>query len=235
MNVAKEPRSLKAWAQLAYLFDMYLFSDEAIVCYQAAETLERTNWAWPYLRGSLLLKSAHPEDALPSLERAADLAPHPAARAKLADFLMALGRVDSAEQHYKRVLAVDAKNTQALFGLAQVASARGDLQSALQHLQNVAKDSYLRKRACASARRHTSVWETIKMRPKNVSCSRPCPPMSRGRTSSGSFKSCARACTATSSARRHWGLRARRLTRCHCSWTPSPGIRSPTRPGWPWR
>ncbi len=147
--VVKEPRSPKTWAHLAYLFDMYLFSDEAIVCYQAAEILEPSNWAWPYLRAALLVKSAQPENALPCLERAAELAPLPAARLKLADFLMSLGRVDSAEQHYRRVLAAEAKNVQALFGLAQVANAREDFQGALENLKKVADDPYLRKRACA--------------------------------------------------------------------------------------
>jgi tetratricopeptide (TPR) repeat protein len=148
-NVAKDPRSVTAWAQLGYLFDVYLFADEAIACYRAAEILEPSNWAWPYLRASLLIKSAYPEEALPCLERAADLAPHPGARAKLADFLMTLGHMDRAEQHYRRVLATDAKNSQALFGLAQVASAQGDFPKALQHLEKVGDDPHARKRVCA--------------------------------------------------------------------------------------
>jgi tetratricopeptide (TPR) repeat protein len=148
-KVAREPRSLKAWALLAYLFDVYLFEDEAIVCYQAAEILEPSNWAWPYLRASLLLKSPHPEEALPCLERAADLSSHPAARARLADSLLALGQVENAKQQYQRVLAVDGNNAQALFGLAQVASARQDFPNALQHLEKVTDDPHLRKRASA--------------------------------------------------------------------------------------
>jgi tetratricopeptide (TPR) repeat protein len=147
--VVQEPRSIKSWAQLALFLDAYQFADEAIVCYQAAEVLEKSNWVWPYLRALLLVKTAYPEEALPCLERAAHLAPDPMARLKLADCLFSLGRVADAAEQYQRVLAGDAKNVRALLGLANVAGAREDFQTSLRHLETVSQDPHLRKRACA--------------------------------------------------------------------------------------
>jgi tetratricopeptide (TPR) repeat protein len=168
--VEQAPRSAEAWAKLGMLFYVHQFADEAVICYSAAETLDGTNPIWPYLQGYLLQKGAHPDQALPCLERAAALAPNewPLPRLRLADLLLSLGRIEDAEKEYRNVLATNTDNKYvrfyAQFGLAQVMIARQDHQDALPLLQALEDDPYTRKRACAL---RAAVYERLGNRPES--------------------------------------------------------------------
>ncbi|HEV2972248.1 MAG TPA: tetratricopeptide repeat protein [Pirellulales bacterium] len=168
--VERAPRSADAWGTLAMLLHAHQFADEAIICYGAAATLEKTNPNWPYFQGYLLEKGAHPDQALPCLERAAALAPNdlPVPRFRLADLLLSLGRIEDAETEYRKVLATKSDNKYvhfySQFGLAQVMIARQNYQDALSLLQAIADDPYTRKRACAL---RAAVYERLGKRPES--------------------------------------------------------------------
>lgn len=153
--VAQAPRSAEAWGRLAMLLYAHQFADEAVICFSAAETLDGTNPIWPYFQGYLLQKGAHPDHALPCLERAAALAPNewPVPRLRLADLLLSLGRIEDAEKEYRKVFATNTDTEYvrfyAQFGLAKVMIARQNHQGALPFLLALVDDPYTRKRACA--------------------------------------------------------------------------------------
>jgi Tfp pilus assembly protein PilF len=153
--VEQAPRSAEAWGRLAMLLHAHEFPDQAVICYSAAEALDRTDPNWPYFQGYLLQEGARPEQALSCLERAAALAPDdwPVPRFRLADLLLDLGRIDDAEKKYRKVLDTRTDNKYARyyaqFGLAKVMIARQNYLDALSFLQTLADDPYTRKRACA--------------------------------------------------------------------------------------
>jgi tetratricopeptide (TPR) repeat protein len=149
--VQRAPRSVKAWAQLAMLLDAHQFEAEALTCYEAAALLDPYDPYLPYLHACLLLTGPNPDKALPILERSIRLAPPdwPAPRLRLADQLLALGRLDDAAKEYDQVLAGNRNNNGGKFGLAQVAVARQQYQAALPYLEALAGDPHLRKRASA--------------------------------------------------------------------------------------
>jgi Tfp pilus assembly protein PilF len=152
--VEQAPRSAEAWGRLAMLLHAHHFADQAVICYSAAEALDRANAIWPYLQGYLLQKGARPDQAISHFERAAALASAdwPVPRFRLADLLLDLGRVDDAEREFRQVLATETDNKYARyyaqFGLAKVMIARQNDQSAVAFLDAVADDPYTRKRAC---------------------------------------------------------------------------------------
>jgi tetratricopeptide (TPR) repeat protein len=153
--VEQAPRSAEAWGRLAMLLHAHQFTDQALVCYGAAEKLDPTNPLWPYFQGYLLLEGARPDQAVSRLERAAALAPDnwPIPRFRLADLLLDLGRSDDAERIYRTQLATKTDNEfvrdYAQFGLAKVFFARQKLSDALPFLQAAADDPYIRKRSFA--------------------------------------------------------------------------------------
>jgi tetratricopeptide (TPR) repeat protein len=149
-EVERAPRSVEAWAKLAMILHAHNFADEAVVCYTAAGALDATNPFWPYLQGNLLQSGLNPASALPSLQRAARLAPAdmPMPRLRLAELLLELGRVDEADKEFRTVLADHPGDVQAQFGLAQVTVSRQQYEDALHYLRGIAEDSYVRKRVC---------------------------------------------------------------------------------------
>ncbi|MBI3822293.1 MAG: tetratricopeptide repeat protein [Planctomycetes bacterium] len=151
--LVKQPRSLEAWGKLGMVLHAHHFNEQAITCYAAAAALDRSNPTWPYYQGVLLQAGADPMAALPSLQRAARLAPRdtPTPRLRLAELLFELGRPDEAEKDFRMVHAGDAGNVRAVLGLAHVAMARKNYEDALEHLRPIAEDARVRKRAAALA------------------------------------------------------------------------------------
>jgi tetratricopeptide (TPR) repeat protein len=153
--VKQAPRSAEAWGRLAMLLDAHQFLEQALICYGAAETLDKRNPLWSYLQGYLLQKGARPDQAVANLQRAAALAPDdwPVPRFRLADLLLDIGRIDDAEREYRRVLATKTDNKYAhyyaQFGLAKVMIARQNYADSIPFLEAVAGDPYTRKRASA--------------------------------------------------------------------------------------
>lgn len=148
--VIADQRSVEAWARLAMTLDAHHYPAEAVICYGAASTLDRSSPVWPYLQAVLLQSGPNPEAAIPSLERAASLVPRnsPMPRLRLADLLLQLGRIDDADKQYRKVLADKPGDMHAQFGLAQVSVDKHEYQEAMRYLEAVAENPHTQKRAC---------------------------------------------------------------------------------------
>ncbi len=148
----KEPRSLQAWGKLGMILHANHFPDAALICYSAAGQLDKADPSWLYLQGIVLQNGPKPEQALPYLQQAADLAPLDLTmpRLRFADLHLALGHVEEAGRQFGKVLADHPTDAYARFGLAQVEIARQRDEKALRYLLDaVAEDPHTRKRACA--------------------------------------------------------------------------------------
>ncbi len=112
------------------------FGAEADLCFEHAERLNATDPRWPYLRG-LKLALLDRDAAVPLLERAADRAgSNSAPRLRLAEILLLQGQLDTAEHHFRTVLAAAPQDPRAELGLARIALKRGEPRTSLEHLKH---------------------------------------------------------------------------------------------------
>lgn len=112
------------------------FGTEADACFEQAERLNASDPRWPYLRG-LKLAMLDRAAAVPLFERAADRSTSdPAPRLRLAETQLLQGRLDSAEQHFRKVLELAPHDARAELGLARIALKNGDPRASLELLRN---------------------------------------------------------------------------------------------------
>jgi tetratricopeptide (TPR) repeat protein len=148
-DVEANRASAESWGRYAMTLHAHNYLSESVICYEAAGNLDKNNWYWPHLRGSILETGEDPALALLDRRRAADLAPGDAPpRLSLADLLQTLGHLDEAALEYKKALAANRQDGHANLGLGQVAFARKDYRAALAHLFAVENNPYARKRSC---------------------------------------------------------------------------------------
>jgi tetratricopeptide (TPR) repeat protein len=147
-EVLRVPRSGTAWGELGMVLRAHDFADEANCCFAEAERLDPTDARWPYLR-ALTLWLTDPDAALPLLERAVELhedaSPEP--RLRLAENLLARGRLDEAEKHFRHVLESQPDHPRAHLGLGRLAYRRDRLDACVDHLRRVADHPCARKAA----------------------------------------------------------------------------------------
>lgn len=149
--VERSPHSGILWGRYAMVLHAHGFADAAHIGYAAAARLDPKNPQWPYLQGDLYLDGTiGPAEALPHFELAASLSPPESlARLRMAEMLLELGRLDEAEQEYRKVLAVQKQDPQAQLGLGRLAVARRQYRQALSFLQPAAEHPRVRKSASA--------------------------------------------------------------------------------------
>src|SRR5262249_49440632 len=70
-------------------------------------------------------------------------------RARRGELLLDLGSFEEAAADFGKLLAANARDARAHFGMAQVASARRDPAAALRHLEAVGDVQPVRQRCCA--------------------------------------------------------------------------------------
>ncbi len=147
-EVLRAPRSAVAWGEFGEVLHAHVFFDEALTCYAQAEALDPKEPRWPYLQGMIYFPD-RPEDALPKLRRAAELAPDKpdAVALRLAELLFATGRTAEARERYEAVLRTDPNNVSAHLGLARTALAAGDLDGCARHASACRDSSHGRKAA----------------------------------------------------------------------------------------
>ena len=151
-RVVKEPHSASAWGVLGQAFLANDLEDESRVCFAEAERLDPNNPRWPHYQAVLLLAQGEPQAALPYLnravERAATAVPdNPTPRVLLAEALLALGRIEESEEHFRQVLAYHPDEARAHLGMALASSARQDWQSSRSHLLRCLNSPAVRKKA----------------------------------------------------------------------------------------
>jgi tetratricopeptide (TPR) repeat protein len=144
--VRREPRSADAWGRLGMLLDRQQFTAEAPVCYAEAERLAPRDRRWPYFQG-LIHSSRDPAAAVPELERALARGAGPAARVRLGEALMALGRDAEAGEQFAAALGEDPDGGRAHLGLARLAFARGDRAGGEAHVRAASAAPSSRKAA----------------------------------------------------------------------------------------
>jgi tetratricopeptide (TPR) repeat protein len=138
-RVLNEPRSGQAWGALGQAFIANDMEDESRVCFIEAERLDPNDPRWPYYLAGTFLNRGDREAALPCLRRAVERcavaeADNLVPQLLLAETLLALGRLDEAEEHFRQVLARQADDPRAHFGMALACSARQDWQTSRSHL-----------------------------------------------------------------------------------------------------
>lgn len=147
--VRAAPRSAAAWGRLGMMLLAHgAPADASDICFAQAERLDPHEARWPYFRGTSLLER-DPDNAIPMLARAAELCGDrpDTPRLKLADALMARGRLAEAEVHFRRCLHAHPGHARAILGLGRLAYLRGNLQEAENRLSAVASDSRTLKAA----------------------------------------------------------------------------------------
>ena len=96
--------------------------------------------AFAFMSGRLLAAKGRHHDALESYERAKEVQIHnrPSLYQQIGDSLLALGRLEDAEQQFNQIRAIDPINTSAWLGLARVAKSRGKPDQTLDYATSAA-------------------------------------------------------------------------------------------------
>jgi tetratricopeptide (TPR) repeat protein len=138
--VLASPQSAGAWGQLGMVFQANALLAEARACYARAEQLDPRGPRWPYHQG-VILAGEDPSGAAAKLLRAVELAGSAdhsaaadAARLRLVELLLELGRLDEAETHLRDLAGRNAASARALLNLGRLAMARGQADLARDHL-----------------------------------------------------------------------------------------------------
>lgn len=144
--VQLSPRNIKAEDNLGLSYEGLGKIDEAIAAYQTAigwqEERQATGAstetsAGPYLDlGSLLLDQNRPQDALPHLQRAAEIAPREArVHEKLGKAYTELNRLADAQKELEEAVRLSPKNGRLHFMLGQVYRKQGLTDKAREQMQ----------------------------------------------------------------------------------------------------
>jgi tetratricopeptide (TPR) repeat protein len=132
------PGSAELVGRVGMIFQAHDLHAEALVCYRRAAALAIDESRWPYL-AAVSLRTDDLEESVGLFEEAAARGmDHPAYHVNFGNVLAQLGRVERAETEYRRALEIDPEVTHALYGLAQLALARGEPEAARVHLEQAA-------------------------------------------------------------------------------------------------
>jgi tetratricopeptide (TPR) repeat protein len=153
-RVLKDPRSAKAWGELGEKLIANEMDEDSRVCFVQAERLDPTNPRWPYYQAGTLINRGDREEALRLLERAVERAEavgesNEVPRLLLAENLLALGRLDEAEAHFRHVQKRQPNDLRLHWGLGQLAAARQDWAASRDHLLLCLESPAAQKKASA--------------------------------------------------------------------------------------
>ncbi len=139
---ARREHDLDSYRELGRLYHANGFLNEAWSIYRGLIAADPKEAKWPHLLARILSGYGRLEEAIPLFERSIALNPkYLPSRIQLGNSLLKLGRLDEAEEVNAAVLEIEPKNAHALVGLARVDIARGEWESARDHLVEVTKNS----------------------------------------------------------------------------------------------
>jgi tetratricopeptide (TPR) repeat protein len=172
-QVIAEPRSAAAWGRLGKLLLAARYNEAAATCFGQAAGLDAADPHWPYLWADALLPQ-DPDAALPLLRRAVEWCDrtdpaNSAPRLRLAETLLALGRLEEAEGPLRRVLESEPDNPRAHLDLGLLAYDREDLESSRTHLERCRESPWTRQKACS---RLAAIHQRLGNSPKAAEYSR---------------------------------------------------------------
>lgn len=134
-DVKNNPRSAAAWGKLAMNLDAHDFKKGSIPVYKEAAALDSSDFRWPYFTSIVFAKMGE-QEALEWFERARKIKPdYVPMLVNYGDALFQFGKNDRAAQQYRQALDKDPKCPQALFGLARIFFAQGDMENSRKNLQ----------------------------------------------------------------------------------------------------
>ena len=130
-QAAAAPSSGQASGHLGMVLQANSLSQPAILSYQRAIRLEPKEFAWRYYLALLLQQASQPEKALDALAGALHIrSGYTPAVLRQGDILFQLARFPESAAAYQSVLAQDPASAEALYGLARVKQAQGDMSAA---------------------------------------------------------------------------------------------------------
>jgi tetratricopeptide (TPR) repeat protein len=125
------PSSGQASGRLGMVLQANSLDQPALLSYQRAIRLEPKEFAWRYYSALLLQKMSQPEKALEALAGALHIrSGYAPAVLRQGDMLFQLARFPESAAAYQSVLAQDPSSAEALYGLARVKQAQGDMSAA---------------------------------------------------------------------------------------------------------
>jgi tetratricopeptide (TPR) repeat protein len=156
-RVRRQPRSGEAWGRLGQVFLAHDLESQALVCFCRAQEVRPNDARWHYFAG-VLLGRTDVDGSVQHLKRAAELcavndAENTAPRLRLAEMLLEHEYLDSAEEQYRLVLAVQPDQPRACFGLSMVAARRGNAEESCRQLEKCLQSPYARKKAATDLAR----------------------------------------------------------------------------------
>jgi tetratricopeptide (TPR) repeat protein len=144
------PRSAAASGNLGMVLDAYQQYQAASLCYERAHRLDPRVFRWAYYLGADQVHQGAYDQAVATLRQALALSPgYLPARLKLAESLLASGKLDESGKIYEAILKGDAKSldsrlrgndndgdiaatAEALYGMGRIEAARGDISAAAE-------------------------------------------------------------------------------------------------------
>ncbi len=153
-----------AYGDLGKLLLAAQSADVAEACFLNAQTLNPSNYRWPYYLAQLYRTKGEPRKAQPLLERTIQLHPEDvAARVWLGDIHLQLGRPDAAEPQFSQALSLQPNSLSARFGLGRAALAKNDYRGAVSYLEDVlARDPKAASAHYPLSLAYTALGETTK-------------------------------------------------------------------------
>lgn len=176
LNAVKQsPEDGDAWGKLGMGFYAHEKIDEAILCFEQAEKLAKSNPKWPYLLGMVIAESDF-SAGRPAIQRALDLdKDNVDILLRLVEFHIALDDHEQAEKLLVKVARSESTNPRVKLGLARIAFAKKNWSKARYHCEEALLLAPMRpdivelmSRACfrdgdtASANRYAEQLEQLK-------------------------------------------------------------------------
>ncbi len=131
-DARSHPTDASASGKLGMALQAYSQFEEAEVCYRRASLLDPTSFQWVYYLGVVQAEQGKYEEAAATFRQSLRLEPdYLPAQLRLADCLLATAHWEESGKLDEAVLAREAQNAAAHYGLGRVRAARKDLEGAV--------------------------------------------------------------------------------------------------------
>jgi len=127
-----------AYGEMGKLLMAAQYGDAAERCFLNAQTLNTSDYRWPYYLAQLYRSRGDAQQSLTFFQRTLQLQPDDVATLVwLGDTNLALGRPDVAEPQFQKALTLQSSSVSARYGLGRAALARNDTPRAITLLEEV--------------------------------------------------------------------------------------------------
>jgi tetratricopeptide (TPR) repeat protein len=127
-----------AYGEMGKLLMAAQYADAAEPCFLNAQTLDTSDFRWPYYLGHLYRTQGQIDNARALFGRALELRPDDvAALVWMGDLDLSSGLPDAAEPHFAKALALEPRSISARYGLGRTALAKNDPHRAARYLEEV--------------------------------------------------------------------------------------------------